>query len=65
MVVTGGPRIGDFEAGLVAGVVGAPASIVIGGAACLVGTAVVAAAFPSLRTYEVDLTEAPREREHP
>ena len=64
MVVTGGPRIGDFEAGLVAGAFGAPASIVIGGAACLAGTAVVAAAFPSLRTYEVDLTASPREREH-
>jgi MFS family permease len=65
MVVTGGPRVGDIEAGLVAGAFGAPASIVIGGAACLAGTAVVAAAFPSLRTQQSDLTAAPREREHP
>jgi hypothetical protein len=52
MVVTGGPRLGDLEAGLVAGVVGAPASVVIGGAACLVGTAVVARAIPALDRYE-------------
>ena len=57
MVVTGGPRIGDIEAGLVAGVVGAPSSIVIGGAACLAGTAVVAGAFPSLRKYVAPKTE--------
>jgi MFS family permease len=43
MVVTGGPRLGDLEAGLVAGVAGAPASVVIGGIACLLGTAAVAA----------------------
>lgn len=51
MVVTGGPRLGDAEAGLVAGVTGAPASVVIGGLACLAGTAAVAAAFPALREY--------------
>ncbi len=51
MVVTGGPRLGDVEAGLVAGLVGAPASIVVGGVACLVGTGVVAAAFPKFRSY--------------
>lgn len=49
MVVTGGPRLGDVEAGLVAGVAGAPASVVIGGLACLLGTGAVAALFPSLR----------------
>lgn len=51
MVVTGGPRLGDVEAGLVAGAVGAPASVVIGGVACLVGAGAVAAGFPSLRRY--------------
>jgi hypothetical protein len=49
MVVTGGPRLGDVEAGLVAGVVGAPASIVIGGVACLFGTAAVALVAPFRR----------------
>jgi MFS family permease len=52
MVVTGGPRLGDFEAGLVAGAFGAPASIVIGGLACLLGTGVVSAAVPAFRQYE-------------
>ena len=52
MVVTGGPRLGDVEAGLVAGVAGSPASVVIGGVACLVGAGAVAAGFPSLRKYE-------------
>jgi hypothetical protein len=51
MVVTGGPALGDIEAGLLAGAVGAPASVVIGGIACLVGTAVVGAAFPELRRH--------------
>lgn len=51
MVVTGGPRLGDVEAGLVAGAFGAPASVVIGGVACLVGTAAVAYLFPSMRSY--------------
>ncbi len=51
MVVTGGPRLGDVEAGVAASLVGAPASVVFGGAACLLGTAAVAAAFPSLRGY--------------
>lgn len=56
MIVTGGPRIGDVEAGLVAGIAGAPASIVIGGVACLLGTGVVAALFPSLRNHEAEGT---------
>lgn len=52
MVVTGGPRVGDIEAGFVAGAFGVPASVVIGGVACLVGTGVIAKAFPQLRNYE-------------
>ncbi|MEA2461788.1 MAG: hypothetical protein QOH90_1965 [Actinomycetota bacterium] len=51
MVVTGGPRVGDLEAGLVAGAVGAGPSVVIGGLACLVGTAVIAWAIPALGAY--------------
>jgi MFS family permease len=52
MVVTGGPRLGDFEAGLVAGAFGTPASIIIGGLACLLGTGVLSAGIPGLREYE-------------
>lgn len=60
MVVTGGPRLGDVEAGLVAGLVGSPASVVVGGLACLIGTGAVAAAFPSLRNYVVAKGTLPR-----
>jgi MFS family permease len=51
MVVTGGPRLGDVEAGLVAGLAGAQGSVILGGLACLLGTAAVAGFFPSLRGY--------------
>lgn len=51
MVVTGGPRLGDVEAGLVAGVAGAEGSVVAGGVACVAGAGAVAALFPSLRRY--------------
>ena len=57
MVVTGGPRIGDFEAGLVGGIAGAPAWIVIGGLACLVGTGAMAVWSPSLTRYSTDERE--------
>ena len=52
MVVTGGPRVGDVEAGLVAGAFGASPSVAIGGIACLAGTALIAKLFPQLRSYE-------------
>lgn len=57
MVVIGGPRFGDVEAGLMAAAVGAPASIVIGGIACLAGTGVLAVAAPVLRRYSVKREE--------
>ncbi|MDQ3955642.1 MAG: MFS transporter [Actinomycetota bacterium] len=62
MVVTGGPRLGDVEAGLVAGAFGAPVSVVVGGVACLVGSAAIWTGFPSLRRYRrpnVPSAEAP------
>ena len=58
VVVTGGPRLGDLEAGLVAGVVGAPRSVLLGGVACLLGTALVALVRP-LRDYRAPSTPAP------
>jgi hypothetical protein len=51
MVVTGGPRVGDLEAGVLAGVAGAGPSVVIGGLACLAGTALIAWLIPALRNY--------------
>lgn len=52
LVVTGGPRLGDIEAGSVAGVSSAPFSVVSGGLACLAGVALIALAFPSLVRYD-------------
>jgi MFS family permease len=51
MVVAGGPRLGDVEAGFVAQAFGAGPSMVIGGLACLAGTAVVGTRFRALRDY--------------
>lgn len=52
MVVTGGPRLGDVEAGLVGSAIGAAGSIVAGGAACVVATLAIAARFRVFRGYE-------------
>jgi MFS family permease len=54
LVVTGGPRLGDIEAGAVAGAAGARFSVVSGGLLCLAGVAVIVAAFPALRRYDAD-----------
>jgi hypothetical protein len=47
-VVTGGPRLGDVEAGVVAAVAGPQVSVVSGGVVCMVGALVVARAMPEL-----------------
>jgi predicted MFS family arabinose efflux permease len=54
LVVTGGPRLGDFEAGLVATWFNPTISVVSGGLACIVGAGVVALIYPELRHYRVD-----------
>jgi MFS family permease len=54
LVVTGGPRLGDFEAGLVATWFTPTISVVSGGLACIVGAGVVAVIYPELRHYRVD-----------
>lgn len=52
MVVTGGPRLGDVEAGLVAQAFGPGPSIIVGGVACLLGTAAVGGGFRALRDHQ-------------
>jgi MFS family permease len=54
LVVTGGPRLGDFEAGVVAAWFTPTISVVSGGLACIVGAGVVAIAYPELRRYRAD-----------
>jgi hypothetical protein len=52
VVVTGGPRLGDFEAGSVGSAFGSQVSVVTGGVACMVGVAALAAAYPSFSRYD-------------
>lgn len=51
LVVTGGPRLGDIEAGLAASLFGARNSVIVGGVACLVGTGILYLTSPDLRHY--------------
>jgi MFS family permease len=50
-VVSGGPRLGDFEAGAVAAAAGAEVAVVSGGLGCIAGVALVGWLMPRLRTY--------------
>jgi MFS family permease len=52
VVVTGGPRIGDVEAGSVAAALGTQVSVVSGGLACIAGVGILAAMFPSFARYD-------------
>ena len=54
LVVNGGPRLGDFEAGLVAAWFTPTFSVVTGGLACVIGAGLVAIAYPELRRYRTD-----------
>ncbi|MBO0829797.1 MAG: MFS transporter [Streptosporangiales bacterium] len=51
-VVAGGPRLGDMRAGTVATWTGEPASVVIGGLACMVTTVLLAVGFPRFVRYD-------------
>ncbi len=52
VVVTGGPRFGDLEAGSVASLAGTEFAVVSGGLACLVGLGALAARFRSFAKYD-------------
>ncbi|MBO0767773.1 MAG: MFS transporter [Solirubrobacterales bacterium] len=54
VVVAGGPRLGDLESGLVAGAVGALNSVLVGGAACVLGVGAVMLVYPELAGYDAD-----------
>jgi MFS family permease len=51
IVVTGGPKLGDIEAGLVASAFTATISVVTGGIACIIGAFVTARIYPELPAY--------------
>lgn len=52
-VVAGGPRIGDFEAGVVASVTTPQISVVSGGLACILGAILIAKRMPELGAYRL------------
>jgi MFS family permease len=51
LVVTGGPKLGDLEAGLVASWFTPTISVISGGLACIAGAGAVAVVYPELRRY--------------
>ena len=51
-VVTGGPSLGDAEAGAVAALTSAPVSVVSGGVMCMLGVAVLHRLVPELAAYD-------------
>ena len=51
-VVTGGPRVGDLEAGVVATATNAQVSVVSGGLACVAGVALFAKLLPELAAWQ-------------
>jgi len=51
LVVAGGARLGDFEAGVAGSLFSPFTAVVSGGALCLVGVAVIAAAVPEFRRW--------------
>jgi MFS family permease len=55
LVVTSGPRLGDVEAGAVAGAVGPRFSVTSGGLLCIAGVAAVVIAFPALARYDAEV----------
>ena len=53
-VVTGGPRVGDVEAGVVASVATPRISVVSGGLACVAGVVVLARLLPELAAWRAE-----------
>ncbi len=53
MFVIGGPMLGQFESGVVAGVVSPQFSVVSGGVACILATVAIAACVPGLLRVKI------------
>jgi MFS family permease len=58
-VVTGGPRVGDAESGLVAAATNPAFSVVSGGVACIVGALAIARLMPRLTDWRMTEHETP------
>jgi MFS family permease len=57
LVVTGGPKLGDVEAGFMAAAFTPTISVITGGVACIVGAIFTAVGYPELRAYRVRTPE--------
>jgi hypothetical protein len=57
-VVTGGPRIGNAESGVVANAFGATTSVVSGGLACIAGALVLARLLPAFSRQQAPAAAA-------
>ena len=56
---TGGPQLGDMEAGIAAALWGAPFAVVSGGIGCLLAVLVIAKLAPALRNYDGSMLPEP------
>jgi hypothetical protein len=54
LVVTSGPRLGDIESGVVAGLTSATISVATGGLAVIAAVGAIVLAFPDLAAYDQD-----------
>jgi MFS family permease len=54
MFVIGGPMLGQFESGLVAGIFTPEISVVTGGLACIIATVIIAVSVPNLLRVKVE-----------
>jgi MFS family permease len=52
-VVTGGPRLGDFESGVAAALTTPEFAVVSGGLACMLGALIIARAMPALTAWRL------------
>ena len=59
-VVTGGPRVGDLEHGIVAAIAGPVTAVVSGGLACVAGVALLARALPRFTNLALDTAKRSR-----
>lgn len=48
----GGPQLGEVESGILAGFVGAPLSVIIGGVGTIISTGIVSILVPQIRKYQ-------------
>jgi hypothetical protein len=60
LVVVGGPRVGDMEAGIVATLFTPTVSVITGGLACIGGVVILALAVPEFVRYRAPSVTTPR-----